>query len=373
MQIKVNKHSVYAPLRYEATRPYAVTLGKAFVSQANKGERQRMAYIRDALPSALSTAIGRLTRAPHPAALQTEHQCIQVFGSYYQSGRIIFDVQKPLTAALLLTDVEDIPCSELVFPVDSFYLHFGEVSELLIDGFAVEGAFVHRHSDILSVDLVQRGFGHPQFYTLAQGESLLGVSVDLSDQSKTVVQALTDSVAAIVQQNAESLAQVEALMRQLEEQYGQSVRVPFAGEHLTQQLPVLKRAMALIINALFYIAAEPNDVQEEWGSDTPASVIEALKIAKSPGQIRTLENTLKNAQYTKVKVVGKVFSTSIESRAIEEALGTGRHLATHFRRGHFRQQAYGPERSLRKRIFVAPVVVNASNAGETPGRIYEMQ
>lgn len=41
MQIKINKRSAYAPIRYEASRPYAVGIGKAFVDAAKKGEKRR--------------------------------------------------------------------------------------------------------------------------------------------------------------------------------------------------------------------------------------------------------------------------------------------------------------------------------------------
>jgi hypothetical protein len=40
-------------------------------------------------------------------------------------------------------------------------------------------------------------------------------------------------------------------------------------------------------------------------------------------------------------------------------VGTGREASFHWRRGHWRAQAHGPKMSLRKRIFVAPVMVRA--------------
>jgi len=43
-------------------------------------------------------------------------------------------------------------------------------------------------------------------------------------------------------------------------EYGEAVRVPAMGERLTHYLPGLSREMHPMINTLFYIAFEPEDV-----------------------------------------------------------------------------------------------------------------
>lgn len=54
----------------------------------------------------------------------------------------------------------------------------------------------------------------------------------------------------------------------------------------------------------------------------------------------------------------------------ERGGSTGRHMPIHMRAGHVRQQVYGPERSLRKPIWVPPVLVNYK-PGETEGPVIE--
>lgn len=51
--------------------------------------------------------------------------------------------------------------------------------------------------------------------------------------------------------------------------------------------------------------------------------------------------------------------------------GSGAPVSPHTRRGHWRQQRYGPGNTLTKRIRIAPVVVNASRAGLAP-RVYRL-
>lgn len=67
------------------------------------------------------------------------------------------------------------------------------------------------------------------------------------------------------------------------------------------------------------------------------------------------------------------FAQSVSEQMIQSSEDGGRKLATHFRRGHFRGQHYGPDRALLKRIFVAPVVVNADAGGEVVGHVYDVQ
>lgn len=373
MQIKINSRSAYAPIRYEATRPFATSIGRAYVSQERRGEKARLQFVQHSLLPLLKNAVARFGEENGPGPVQAEMVNVQIFGSYSQGGRVIFDVSKPLATALLMTDADDIPCGELVFPAESFYLHFGSSHELSVDGFGVEGAFVKHADGRMWIDLVPVGFGQSHFFALPMGEALIGAVIDTSNSEKPITQALSDSIARIMDQNKAMLAQVQELERQLTQQYGEVVKVPSPVENLSDREPVLLRVTALIVNALFYIASEPTDVLDDWGRDTPEDATSVLKCARNPGEARTIENTLLKAGYSKVKFVGKAFGATTESLDIEDAVRTGKHLATHFRRGHYRRQPYGPERSLRKRIFVPPVVVNSSSNGETQGRIYDVE
>ena len=48
-----------------------------------------------------------------------------------------------------------------------------------------------------------------------------------------------------------------------------------------------------------------------------------------------------------------------------------RHVTTHWRRGHWRNEAFGPARSLRKLIWVMPVRVGSRSAeDDDTGHLY---
>jgi len=90
MQIKINRRSAYAPIRYEATRPFAVPISKAYVAASKRGEEARIAFVKRQLLPLLRTAAVNLGMEQGPGPLQSEAVNIQVFGSYVDSGKVIW-------------------------------------------------------------------------------------------------------------------------------------------------------------------------------------------------------------------------------------------------------------------------------------------
>ncbi|WP_231663317.1 hypothetical protein [Ralstonia solanacearum] len=58
-------------------------------------------------------------------------------------------------------------------------------------------------------------------------------------------------------------------------------------------------------------------------------------------------------------IVGPASLEGVHGAEHGERLTPGQALPAHWRRGHFRMQPHGPQSSLRKVIFVAPVIVRA--------------
>ena len=370
MQIKINRRSAYAPLRYEATRPFAVSIGKAFVAESQRGDTARMAFVRGPLLNLLQAASRKIGAQHGPGPLQAELVNVQMFGSYLDGGKVVFDLSKVLVQTLGHSDAEDIPCGELPFPAQSFYLHFGNGSGLSDGGFDIEGAFVVNGIDRMIIDLVPQGFGQEHFLSLPMGETTIGTYVMLNNPTKPISKSLTDSIASVLEQNAAIFAQVADIEKQLTQQYGQVVKVPSPVENLADKAPLLQRALSLIVNTMFYLASEPEDDEEGWSRDTPKEAVEALTASVNPGEIKAIENTLLKAGYSKVRLVGRRFEASAVAGQMQAVVASGKALSSHFRRGHFRRQPYGPERALRKTIFVAPVMVNSGIGAEPQGRIY---
>ena len=371
-KVKITRKSRYAPIRYEATRPYAGRLGKLFVSEARKGETRRINFVMKELLPLVIDSVTRLGKPDGPGPGQGELVSIQVYGGYQEAGRVVFDVRKELAASLLVTDSHDIPCEAITFPYRVFYLHFGHETGLTENGMAIEGAFVHLNDNprTMHIDLVPVGtFSYSEFWLLPLGEQLTGVRIDMERPTESIMDALDRSIDDALKHNAEIFEQAVEMERRLTIQYGQPVSVPSPVENLADKRDLLRRCVQLVVNTLFFLNAAPDDVEEDWEESAPADVI-AQTYSEKSGTKKTAENSLANQGYVKVKFVGRHYAQSSASREVIEALSSGRTISTHLRRGHFRRQPYGPERSLRTTVFIAPIVVNAGK-GEPAGRIYE--
>lgn len=351
-----------------------MTIGPRFHARTKHEAKERRRYIQKDLFPAVQRALASLGPQSGPGPGQAELTNIQVFGSYMASGRVVFDFHKRLSAALLDTDVEAIPLSAIPRPADAFYLHFGVDSGLCLDGDTIEGAFVawaERQGEPpkLVVDFAREGqFSSKLFWSLEAGEPMAGCLIDLSEPDRGVIAALENSAAEMVKRYESAMAQMDETKRRLEEQYGEVASIPSPISRLGQNLPLLKRGLSLVVNCLLYLGAAPEDLHEQWDDRSDATLVDQATNATKPGTRKTAERTLANRGYVKIRLVGHQFAASQAGQAFGDS---GRTVATHFRRGHFRNQPYGPERSMHKLIFIPPVVVNPGQS-EPPGRIYEV-
>jgi hypothetical protein len=195
------------------------------------------------------------------------------------------------------------------------------------------------------------------------------MSVQLDQHDESISQALDRSIDDVIAKNAALFEQYAELERQLTEQYGQIVKVPTALQNIADKRPLLHQSLQLIVNTLFYLSAMPEDIRDDWESDVPQAQRDQLNAEKT-GTRKAAENFLANQGYVKVKMVGQQYAESANAIAVSDEISSGRSVSMHLRRGHFRNQPYGPKHSLRKTVFIAPIVVNLGK-GEAAGRIYE--
>jgi hypothetical protein len=98
----------------------------------------------------------------------------------------------------------------------------------------------------------------------------------------------------------------------------------------------------------------------------------AIKEPKISGAMKRLigKKTLKqNYGYVTTISVGKIYET-------EASPNTGTPLykrRTHLRRGHIRNQTYGPDRAFMKKIFIEPVFVNADENWVETRKAYKVK
>lgn len=110
-----------------------------------------------------------------------------------------------------------------------------------------------------------------------------------------------------------------------------------------------KELMRLLVKVLLYIGLP--DVRREVHNDRK-DLLEQLERLKSPGKRAKLQRKLgKTVDYVVIKAPAESQYTS------DETEGGARTVKAHWRRGHLRTQRHGPQLSLTKTVFIAPVLV----------------
>jgi hypothetical protein len=122
--------------------------------------------------------------------------------------------------------------------------------------------------------------------------------------------------------------------------------------------------LKLIINGLCYLTAYPEDIETGWPEGTPPALLEKIDRAAKPKDVQRAMSKLTSKGYIKVHFCGKSLSKRTD-------VPTGQEVASHWRRGHWRNQPHGHRLTSRKLIWIMPVLVRKDRQSpEGPGRVY---
>lgn len=163
---------------------------------------------------------------------------------------------------------------------------------------------------------------------------------------------------------SDSLTLAEEMHRELmKNPQGVAAGVGLAASGQAQETAdLMKRALPLLVNALYYLS-DPPKVPLRPGSDTPEALRSKLENPSTPNAGRKAASAMFAAGYTMVRLCGEEFET--EAQAMR---GSG--VKAHWRRGHFRDQRHGPGFQQVKRIWIRPVKVSAGESSDLPGHVY---
>jgi hypothetical protein len=123
-----------------------------------------------------------------------------------------------------------------------------------------------------------------------------------------------------------------------------------------KSMPAVKKALQRAVNFLAFMSMSPSErVQiETYPDDAPVELVDQAKNGRSSGARQRAQEELVMRGYSKIKVVG--FTPEVSHRLASESAGRGLEFS-HTRKGHARLQAYGPNRSLRKEVWIEDVKV----------------
>lgn len=380
--LEKNAWSPYAPLRWRNLMfwEFAVDVAKQkLVTTNGMVHKFLMNYIMDALVQPMARSVEEQIKAGDEAAKEAFVQTVAKFmeqrhwvpmlAQYELNGRQIFDLHDGLTEMLLNTDVSECTLDEIKLPYDCFYLRFGKQDEIKVpfeDDFEyVDGAFIAAspwaapNASPETKPETRIKIGLTTVKKDGRGVMMPGYFLDFYPSELSL--PFGEAVDAALKRRVEAFKEDEP-----DDEWSKTLSLVRASE-VTEGAALARLALPLIFNSLFYLESL-NDLPEYTPSRDTSSELTARWEQSKPNRRHKLHSELTKNGYAIVRLVGKEV---VDATAGLNPRGGG--VRTHWRRGYFRNQPHGPQKSLRKRVWIRPTVIRADRAdesGDTVGRIY---
>jgi hypothetical protein len=260
------------------------------------------------------------------------------YDTYLFYGSNIFHLQPEIIELFKETDVFDIDLSSLRLPFQEFYLYFGESAGFKAGEYGfIDGAYV-----LSPLPGMEKKFGLPVRLSYVHKEFNY---CDLNDDFLKIDSQIQ---ARIVDENNEILK--PSIINKMEKDLN------------------VKEVTNLILNALLFLSSNHNDTKLRFDPDTPKSIVDKFNQAKTPKLKKRIENKAKSQGYSRINFVGNSFKNFI----VPGSGKTGISPSSHWRRGHWRNQAYGKHSSKHKLLWIMPTLVNKDKGPVKSGHIYNV-
>ena len=289
------------------------------------------------------------------------------------------DFPKRLCEMLSHTDIGDIPVGEIKLPYVCQYLYFGAQQQLEIEpGWFVDGAYVESRGAPGEIkitltarpsneELLDRWYLEPE-PCYSQSFSAKHSNIGLSEALESV---LTDRLDQLFEKEAR--AENEEVFNEVKEILAKDGLGEVANkikdvsgitakseiDSTNRRYPVFLKALRLIINGLLYVTAYPKDIETKWPESAPIHLRE--KVIHGNGKEREkARSKLIELGYSAVHLCGK--SLDLQNQDSQDASSTNGHKSLHWRRGHWRNQPYGPGRTKFKLRWIMPMRVGGKDS-----------
>lgn len=280
--------------------------------------------------------------------LQYADELFDFLTSYITFGENIFHIREKLVDMLSLTDVSEVRISDINLPFESFYIHYGQRGINLFDNFQFIGSYISKF-DIFGDESKVLGFLHVA--------------------SKVPFLYPPDSTEKVVFEKEiyffETLEYLPLEINTVKENYNSSWKDKSVNELPTavreKWQPYIFDIYNLVINTLLYLSYVPDDIRYKFSDNTPKKIVDKIHRAKDNGIDNVVERTESKASsmgYKKVRFVGeKVASNFRESK-------DGNSPSAHWRRGHWRRQPVGKNKSDKNLIWIKPTLVGTNKSSD---------
>lgn len=346
-----NKDSqFYYPNRFIKSRPFL----NRFISKINS--RQDISSYFDLITSEV-LGQSRLEPDLHfdqsrlNERMVTEVENIYSYAKFVRSGSNIFSFSRELLSMLDKTDVEEIQYDNIKQPFKDYYISFRELEKNLTGEYMnyehkLDGAYIsHEIDNVLIIHLTgyndnktsKNWYYHPDMSNIN--------SLNFKTAQGTVKEGLDYLHLELIKIAERSPKELAPNVDRTFKEYSDNIK--------------------LVINCILFISSQYNDSKREFPSDTPGNLKAKLSKVNSKTQKETIETELRNNGFTKINFLGTSYNNKVNAHGHGD-------IATHWRRGHWRNQPWGQEMKERKLIWIQPTIVRADKGEPEKGHIYKV-
>lgn len=373
------------PMRYMRTRPFAEDAVRAYMRSCGRGmpTSNLIEIIGDLIVSAFNLAIEKVPREKRPqraTSMVTQEGSLAVHvGRYSAFGRNIYVMSPNLLAMLDHTDLDSVRVRDIRLPFDAFHISFADNFDGSLPGppNCIDGAYVSRSGpDRLEIVVTSRRldakpndsrrwpFSRDLYYY---------APLDTSNGERTFAEILDRAIGIEIKIAADAIEPDPDMLADLPN--GEAVSVHDV-RHLTEAeqasynsegLPVFRRALALLVNGLCYMTAEPQDTHVRLPDDAPANLVADISQGTRGHRNRAKAQLLQRG-FSFLHIIGGAISSSTR----QDGAGAGSEVLSHWRRGHWRRQPHGPARAEVRLVWIKPTLVRADRGDPQHGHLYQV-
>lgn len=296
----------------------------------------------------------------HAKLLQQRHW-VPMVAQYHLSGKQIFDLDDNIVSLLRKTDVADCTLQDWHPPYDAFFVRFGKQDDMKLpfdDGHEyLDGAFVAITPWTLDGPERRLKIALTTVKDDGSGVMMPGYFIDFTPEEQCL--SPQEAVNAFIVRKFADLDSDE------DKSERNKALIEIRKGEWKEGADLMRTATELVVNCLFYIESMGADKELSPGRDVPAEL--HVKWQQAP-QLRRFKvaQRISSEGYAMVRLLGDEVQSGSSFTG-----GSRTDVRTHWRRGHWRRQAHGPSKSLVKRVWIRPVLVNPTKSHEElPGHVY---
>lgn len=331
-------------------------------------------------------AMPREKRPERPTAMLVQEASLAGHvGAFVEHGRNIFFLEPQLVQLLGQTDLTNVRCGDIQLPFDCFHISFGDAFDGALPGAPnrIDGAYITSHPDwsdklqilVTTRRLDQQHPDKPNRWPFSR-DVYFYAPLNVSDPDAT----FEDVVRTAIEGGEIKIEQ--SIMTPDDEKVVELPGGPVLVRdvrHLTdaeqteltrEGLPMFRRALVLVVNALCYLNASSDETStKRLPDDTPADLVANWQSAKVSLRDRAKSGLLERGF---MPVLLRNSDVAVETSLANS--GSGAQVSTHWRRGHWRRQPHGQGRALIKLMWIRPALVAADHGAvpDTKGHLYRL-